>query len=63
MTTGAAFEAEGQILAFLDTTAGLVNLECPLNGMARLTAARTYEVWDIIVSMITDPSSWQAPPG
>jgi len=45
---------DGQRLAFLDTTAGLVNLECLENGMVRLNAARTYEIWNIIVPMITD---------
>jgi hypothetical protein len=47
---------DGQILAFLDTTAGLVSLECPENDTARLGAVRTYEIWNIIISMILPPA-------
>ena len=45
---------DGPILAFLDTTAGLLNLECPQDNTARLHAARTYEIWNALVPMITD---------
>jgi len=43
---------DSQMLAFLDTTAGLVSLESPANGMLRLNAARTYGIWSVIVPMI-----------